>query len=96
MPAGTGLPDPLAATAATYLPYNSGDSFWTYWGPDGANIMEEEHGPYKIFYMIERANPQALWVVTVTAIPTDDPAAARRYFGVTLKSFKRVDYVAAF
>ncbi len=99
MPAGTGLPNPLVATPTTYLPYNSGDSYWAYWGPNGANIMEEENGPYKISYTIERSSvsAQALWVITVTAIPTDDSSpGVRRFFGVGLKSFKRVDYVAAF
>ena len=98
MPAGTGLPDPLVATAKTYLPYKSTDSGYAYWGPGGANIIEEDSGPFKIYYTIEpsSASGQALWIITVSAEPTDDAAAARRYFGIGLKGFKRVDYVAAF
>jgi prepilin-type N-terminal cleavage/methylation domain-containing protein len=98
MPAGTALPPALVATAKTYLPYKSGDSGYAYWGPGGANVIEEDSGPFKIYYTIERssANPNALWVITVSAEPTDDSAAVRRYFGLGLKAFKRVDYVAAF
>jgi prepilin-type N-terminal cleavage/methylation domain-containing protein len=97
VPAGSGVPFPIAA--GTYnLPYLSTDAGYAYWGPGGANVIEEDKGAFKISYTIDRpgGTPQSLWVITVTAIPTDDPAAARRYFGVTLKSFKRVDYVAAF
>jgi prepilin-type N-terminal cleavage/methylation domain-containing protein len=91
------VPSPIAAV--TYnLPYKSTDSGYAYWGPGGANIIEEDSGAFKVYYTIERssASTQALWVITVSAIPTDDPAAVRRYFGLTLKTFKRVDYVAAF
>ena len=98
MPAGTGLPDPLAATAKTYLPYTSTDAGYAYWGPGGANIIEEDSGPFKIYYTIERSSGsgQGLWIITVSAEPTDDAAAARRFFTIGLRSFKRVDYVAAF
>jgi prepilin-type N-terminal cleavage/methylation domain-containing protein len=97
-PPGTPVvPSPIAA--GTYnLPYLSTDAGYAYWGPGGANIVEEDSGAFKIYYTIERssASTQALWVITVSAIPTDDSAAKRRYFGLTLKTFKRVDYVAAF
>jgi len=96
-PAGSGVPSPIVA--GTYsLPYTNTGIQWTYWGPGGANVMEEENGPYKISYTIERssASANALWVITVSAVPTDDVAAVRRYFGVTFKNLKRVDYVAAF
>ena len=71
---------------------------YAYWGPGGANVIEETAGPFKIFYTIEPSSgsPNFLWVITVSAIPTDDAAAARRFFGLTFRSFKRVDYVAAF
>ncbi len=57
--------------------------------------MEQENGPYKIAYTVARDNVQNLWVITVSATPTD-VATATRYFGVDLKSGKRVDYVAQF
>jgi hypothetical protein len=77
----------------TFLPYVSTDATWPYWGPAGANVMEQENGPYKISYTIQQDAVQNVWVITVSAIPTD-VATATRYFGIGLKSGKRVDYVA--
>ncbi|MGE5345323.1 MAG: type IV pilus modification PilV family protein [Acidithiobacillales bacterium] len=97
VPPGAGVPSPMVA--GTYdLPYKSTDAGYAYWGPGGANVIEEDSGAFKISYTIERSSGSvnALWIVTVTAIPTDDPAAARRFFGIGLRGFKRVDYVAAF
>jgi hypothetical protein len=79
----------------TFLPYVSTDATWPYWGPAGANVMEQENGPYKISYTIKQDPAQNVWVITVSAIPTD-VGAATRYFGVGLASGKRVDYVAQF
>ena len=102
------LPVPLDATHGgvdqTFLPYVSTDATWPYWGPAGANVMEQDNGPYKIAYTIRFDGPpnacgpsgcQNVWVITVSAIPTD-VATATRYFGVGLQSGKRVDYVAQF
>jgi hypothetical protein len=97
VPAGAGVPSPIVA--GTYnLPYKSTDLGYAYWGPAGANVIEEDSGAFKIFYTIEPSSgsAQALWIITVSAIPTDDAAAARRFFGIGLRGFKRVDYVAAF
>jgi hypothetical protein len=71
--------------------------------------METSDGPYKISYTIHHdidpaaggttpcgpSGCQNVWVITVSAIPTD-VATATRYFGVGLASGKRVDYVAQF
>jgi hypothetical protein len=81
--------------AQTFLPYNATDATWTYWGPAGANVMEQEDGPYKISYTIDQDPVQNVWVITVSAIPTD-VATATHYFGVGIASGKRVDYVAQF
>lgn len=91
------LPDVLGDVAKSFLPYNQAESAasWAYWGPAGANVMEQEDGPYKISYTVARDNVQNLWVITVSATPTD-VATATRYFGVNLQSGKRVDYVAQF
>jgi len=93
------LPVPLDAAHGdvdqTFLPYASTDATWPYWGPTGANVMEQENGPYKISYTIKRDTTQNVWVVTVSAIPTD-VATATRYFGIGLQGGKRVDYVAQF
>jgi hypothetical protein len=92
--AGT-LPIPMSDVAQTFLPYVSSDATWTYWGPTGANVLEQESGPYKISYTIKQDPAQSVWVITVSAIPTD-VATATRYFGIGLQSGKRVDYVAQF
>ncbi len=57
--------------------------------------MEQENGPYKIAYTIKQDPAQNVWVITVSAIPTD-VGTATRYFGVGLTGGKRVDYVAQF
>jgi prepilin-type N-terminal cleavage/methylation domain-containing protein len=97
VPAGSGVPSPLVA-GTHYLPYTSSDAGYAYWGPGGANVIEEDSGAFKISYTIERSSGSvnALWIITVSAVPTDDAAAARRFFGIGLRGFKRVDYVAAF
>ncbi len=96
-PVSSGVP--AALTVGTYnLPYKSSDTGWDYWGPDGANVMQQSTGPYKISYNIAHSSGSvnALWIVTVTAVPTDDVTSTSRFFGLTLQSGKRVDYVAAF
>jgi hypothetical protein len=97
------LPSPLKwDVTQTFLPYVATDATWPYWGPTGANVMEQESGPYKISYTMQFDGPpnvcvpgpcQNVWVITVSALPTD-VASATRYFGVGLASGKRVDYVA--
>ena len=103
------LPDVLNQVAQTYLPdVDPGGAPcgcpWDFWGPRGANVMETSNGPYRISYTIRRDSPpnpcgpngcQNLWVVTVSATPTDI-AGATRYFGIGTTSGKRVDYVAQF
>jgi hypothetical protein len=104
-PANTGIPALAAATVN--LPYLGTEPEWAFWGPNGANVMEAPNGPYKIRYTIVNDLAQQLpaagavpavnvWVITVSAFPTD-VAGATRYFGVsTSGSGKRVDYVAQF
>jgi hypothetical protein len=89
------LPDALNNVPQTFLPYVSTDATWAYWGPAGANVMEQDNGPFKISYTIARDNVQNLWVVTVSATPTD-VAGATRYLGIGPAAGKRVDYVAQF
>lgn len=93
------LPVPLSDVAQTFLPYTDPGSPcgcpWDYWGPAGANVMETSDGPYKISYTIQRDPAQSTWVITVSATPTD-VATATRYFGIGLRSGKRVDYVVQF
>jgi hypothetical protein len=90
------LPIPMSDVDQTFLPYVSTDATWPYWGPAGANVIEQENGPYKISYTIKQDVAQNVWVITVSATPTD-VGTATRYFGVGLQgSGKRVDYVVQF
>ena len=91
------------------LPYLATDPEYAFWGPTGANVIERPNGPYKISYRIELDAAQVMgnnppfipvtvnvFVITVTAVPTD-VAGATRYLGIgTTGSRKRVDYVAQF
>src|SRR5664280_1722017 len=105
-PTNTGIPPLVAGTVN--LPYLTGDPGWDFWGPDGANVLERDNGPYKVSYtLVDDAaqqvgpplSPVHVWVITVSAVPTDVPGAggASRYLGIgTNGGGKRVDYVAQF
>jgi hypothetical protein len=99
-PINTGIPAIGAVTVN--LPYLGTEPEWAFWGPDGANVMEAANGPYKVSYSIqedttqELNNLQHVWIITVSAVPTD-VVGATRYFGIsTSPGGKRVDYVAQF
>ncbi|MFN7986064.1 MAG: prepilin-type N-terminal cleavage/methylation domain-containing protein [Thermoanaerobaculia bacterium] len=74
-----GVPSPIAVTSSPiYLPYFNGDSTsltWSYWGPAGANVVDEERLPYRLSYTVEDYDP-IFWLVTVTATPVDNPNLA--------------------
>jgi len=105
-PLGTVSTDPCAP--AFCLPYVTTDPGYAFWGPDGANVIERDNGPYKVSYtLVDDAaqqvgpplTPVHVWVITVSAVPTDVPGAvgASRYLGIgTNGGGKRVDYVAQF
>ncbi len=103
----SGVPAALGSVLDTpiYLPYSSGTSVpattlkWTYWGPAGANVVDDENLPYRILYTVQAGPSPAYWLVTVTATPVDNPdlavaapAGARRYLGNN--KLRTVSYVA--
>jgi prepilin-type N-terminal cleavage/methylation domain-containing protein len=96
-PANTGVPVPFIAGATINLPYDGTEPEWAYWGPNGANVMEQAKGPYQISYEVQRSSGSAtaVWIITVTAVPTADTTATRRFLRVG-PGTKRVDYVASF
>ena len=98
IPPATGIPALGAST--TNLPYTALQlTALPFWGPTGANVMEEADGPYQISYTIAQdasVTTAVVWIITVSAVPTNVPGA-RRYFGIgTSGSGKRVDYVAQY
>ncbi|MEO6325274.1 MAG: prepilin-type N-terminal cleavage/methylation domain-containing protein [Thermoanaerobaculia bacterium] len=87
---------PLAA--GTYnLPFYSGDTTgtnggtWAYWGPAGADVMEQDKGPFRITYGVQDLGTN--WAITVTATPSAPAAGTKAYFASSSKS-KRIEYVA--
>jgi len=99
----TGIPWPFPASSTTYdLPYDATDANYTYWGPTGANVIERAKGPYKLSYTIYQQDPAdddrnaGLYIIRVTAVPTDAADASERYFGIGPRNAKRIDYVAEF
>jgi hypothetical protein len=100
-PAGTGIPV-LGATTVD-LPYTAAQlAAFPFWSPTGANVIERADGPYQISYTIVDDPLQTLntgavvWVITVSAVPTN-VAGAAHYLGIgTNGGGKRVDYVAQF
>jgi len=98
LPANTGIPVSFTAGTTFNLPYDGSEPEWAFWGPNGANVMEDVKGPYQISYSVEQSSTTALnpvWIITVTAVPTADATATERYLRVG-PGTKRVDYVASF
>lgn len=72
------------------LPYLTTDPGYSFWGPQGANVVEGPNEPYRLSYTVA---PEAnFWLVTVTCTPSR-VAGARLYQGMGI-SGKRVTYVA--
>jgi hypothetical protein len=105
-PPFTGIPA-LGATTVN-LPYDGTEPEYAFWGPTGANVIETANGPYKVSYTIVKDdapggqklnNGVNVWVITVSAVPTDVVGGATHYLGMSgyvglYKGGKRVDYVA--
>ncbi|MHB8800983.1 MAG: type IV pilus modification PilV family protein [Thermoanaerobaculia bacterium] len=93
VPAGALLASSIAAGQTATLPYDSSQTGWTYWGPDGANVFEEENPAYRISYAYTASpdTPNYLFV-TVTVTSGTAGATSLGYVGPSAK-VKRVDYV---
>jgi type II secretory pathway pseudopilin PulG len=96
-PSQTGFSVPIVSTQAySELPKDDTESFWSFWGPTGAGVMELD-ARYTIGYEIEDGaslpgtDDDNMWVVTVTATPRDETGKPV-YVGVN--ETKVVRYVA--
>src|ERR1035438_8683762 len=94
-PGGTGIPA-LGSTPVN-LPYDGTEPEYAFWGPTGANVIERANGPHQISYTIKDDPLQTLntgavvWVITVSAVPTN-VAGAAHYLGIgTNGGGKRVE-----
>ena len=91
VPDGRMLVAPAAGATAT-LPYQSGGTGWAYWGPAGANVIEEENPAYRVSYAYSASTTPGFLFLTVSvtsAVPGD---TSMSYVGDSAKA-KRVDYV---
>lgn len=74
------------------LPYDSGDDNWDYWGPGGANIIEMENAPYRLYYRITQTVGATTWTITTTAVESSKVHEGQNpYEGQS--NLRRVEYV---
>jgi hypothetical protein len=82
------------------LPYTAADLNWDFWGPAGANVIEQPDGPFRIYYNLTivpaTANNFTLTIVAVTSKEfADKGSPADPWTGDGL-SMRRVEYVTQF
>lgn len=53
------------------LPYSSTDNYWSVWGPEGANVMENEGSPFRIFVRVVQPAGANFFDVHVASISDD-------------------------
>ncbi len=86
---------PTFADGVVSLPWDSTAS--SFWGPSGANVVEQDNLPYQISYRCQSgAGPGSGWTITVSVVPapvTGGSVPTRLYLG-SGSAIKRVDYVA--
>lgn len=75
------------------MPTYAGDSDWAYWGPAGANIIEDEHAKYRLYYRIDQVAGVGVTAfnVTVTAVEADKVVGGQTPY--TQTNLRRVEYV---
>ena len=86
VPTGALLASSVAAGQSATLPYASGQTGWAYWGPDGANVFEEENPAYRISYAYTASpdTPNYLFV-TVSVTSGTSGATSMSYVGPSAK-----------
>jgi prepilin-type N-terminal cleavage/methylation domain-containing protein len=93
VPTGALLASPVAAGQSAALPYASGQTGWEYWGPDGANVFEEENPAYRISYAYTASPDTPNYLFVTVSVTSGTPGAtSMSYVGPSAK-VKRVDYV---
>jgi len=74
------------------LPHDSSGDNWAYWGPQGANIIEQEGAPYRLFYRITPTVGANTWTVTVTAVDSAKVIEGQNPYEGQI-GVRRVEYV---
>jgi hypothetical protein len=82
------------------LPYSDTDDNWDFWGPAGANIIEETDGPFRMYYSLANVPATANnFTLTVVAVSNQEflqkGSPADPWTGTGL-SLRRVEYVTQF
>ena len=91
LPADTGIPGSPSNGLKVDLPWQASDTGWGYWGPAGANVLEEEKPAYRISYTYSTSTTPTYWFLTV-AVTAENAPANPAYIGTSARA-KRVDYV---
>ena len=91
VPDGRMLVAPAAGASAS-LPYQSTGTGWAYWGPAGANVIEEENPAFRVSYAYSASTTPGFLFLTVTVTSAAPGATSMSYVGENAKT-KRVDYV---
>lgn len=91
LPTDTGIPSSPSNGLKVDLPWQASDDGWAYWGPAGANVLEEEKPAYRISYTYSTSTTPTYWFLTV-AVTAESAPANPAYIGTAAK-VKRVDYV---
>ena len=91
MPPSTGIPATPSNSLKVDLPWQATDAGWSYWGPAGANVFQQEKPPYRISYTYSTSTTPSYWFVTV-AVTSENAPTGMNYIGLGAK-VKRVDYV---
>ncbi len=107
LPPDTGVPAAPTVGTTYFLPWDqatdavpsgvaSWPAWWAYWGPAGANVMEQAKAPYKITYRYDNSATPSFWTLTVTVRPAQ-AAGVKPALGYLLYNpsadAKKVDYV---
>lgn len=78
------------------LPYIASDPNWDYWGPDGANVIEEPGGQYRIFVRVNQPAGTSVWDVRIAAVSAKEylekGSPANPWEGAG-NALRRVEYV---
>lgn len=91
VPANTGVPTGITNGTTVDLPWDGTETTWAYWGPAGANVLEQVKPPYRISYTYATSTTPGYWFVTVSVTSATAPTGLS-YLGPGAK-VKRVDYV---
>lgn len=78
------------------LPYDSNEPDWAYWGPQGANVFNEERPPYRIFVRVEQIAGTQNFDIRVASISDNDwrsKGSPASVWGANDLFARRVEYV---